>query len=76
MLYTGEDQTVSAALANNLFVQNTLTSAATAAPIANFQSQAVQVTHTLQCIWSGIFAARPLVSVTYEAVYCVDADYK
>ena len=49
MLYTGEDQTVSAAVANNLFVENTLTSAAVAAPIANFQRQAAQVTQTLQC---------------------------
>ena len=51
MLYTGNDQTVSAALADNLFVQNTLTAAGIAAPIANFQTQAAQVTHTLQRTW-------------------------
>lgn len=49
MLYTGEDQVVSTALANKLFVQNNLTSAGTAVPIANFQSQAAQVIHTLHC---------------------------
>lgn len=48
MLYTGEDQTVSTALAKNLFVQNALSPAAIAAPIANFQSQAAQVTCALQ----------------------------
>ena len=74
MLYTGEDRTVSAALANNLFVQNTLTSAAVAAPIANFQSQAAQVTRTLQCNWSKHYAASPLAAVIREAVYCIQAD--
>lgn len=49
MLYTGQDQVVSAALASKLFVQNNLTSVATAVPIANFQSQAAQVIHILQC---------------------------
>lgn len=43
MLFTGEDQTVSTALANNLFVQSALSPAAVAAPIANFQTQATQV---------------------------------
>ena len=49
MLYTGADQTVSTALANNLFVQNTLSPGAIASPIANFQSQAAQVTFSLPC---------------------------
>ena len=43
MLYTGEDQDTSAALAGNLFLQNTLTPAAVSAPVATFQSQAAQV---------------------------------
>lgn len=44
MLYTGEDQSTSAALAENLFLQNSLTPAAVAAPVATFESQAAQVT--------------------------------
>lgn len=66
MLYTGEDQTVSAALANNLFVQSTLTSAAAAAPLANFQSQAAQVTSTLQCNGGSTFVAWVLKPVTQK----------
>lgn len=42
MLYTGEDQSTSAALAENLFLQNSLTPAAVAAPVATFESQAAQ----------------------------------
>lgn len=57
MLYTGNDQTISAALADNLFVQNTLTAAGIAAPVANFQAQAAQVTHASPRTWQNMFAA-------------------
>lgn len=43
MLFTGQDESTATALAGNLFIQNTLTAADLAAPVATFQSQASQV---------------------------------
>lgn len=43
MLFTGADEAIATALADNLFVPSTLTAAGVAGPIATFQSQAAQV---------------------------------
>ncbi|KAL0046688.1 hypothetical protein WJX82_007270 [Trebouxia sp. C0006] len=42
MLFTGEDESTATALAGNLFVQQSLTAADFAGPVATFQSQAAQ----------------------------------
>jgi len=48
MLFTGEDESTATALAGNLFVQQSLTAADFAGPVATFQSQAAQVSdHTV-----------------------------
>ena len=43
MLFTGEDENTATALAENLFMQQTLTAADLTGPVATFQSQAAQV---------------------------------
>lgn len=60
MLYTGEDQTISTALANNLFVQSALSPSTLAAPIANFQAQAAQV-----ALCNALFVKWPPYTVAF-----------